>query len=541
MPRIIWDADNERTIEYGVSRGVLYVKMDARDEEAGTDYYEGVPWNGLTNVTIEHDGFDSSRIEASGFVYDILRSPETLSGSIEAYTYPEEFCECEGAKHYTNGATIMQQKHQPFGLCYRTELNNGQYVLHVIYDCTSILGESVDETVNDTADAKVFHWDFDTFPYEMDGYSPFSELLFYSGTIPADKMVLLENCLYGSASNDPTLPTPENLLLLVYSGEYIPPSRSDNADALIEKRIVTYTGNVSYVGEFVFRSCYSLTFANFPVCRHISKYAFEDCPNLATVSFPECRHISYAAFTLCSSLTSVDFPVCTSIGTYVFESCYNLTTINFPACTSIDHGAFEYCYNLTIASFPACTRLDGNVFYCCSNLTTVSFPICSYIGTNTFYNCSSLTSAYFPLCENILDYAFQHCTNLTTASFPECVAIYGRVFEDCTNLTTVSFPECYYIGRYAFWKCTNLTALSFPACASIGSSAFEECSSLSLVYLLSTSRVSLYSYSTCFASTPLMDSTYLGYYGSIYVPESLVDDYKQTYPILSDRFTAYIE
>ena len=227
MSRLIWDADNEKSFEYGVSRGVLYVKMDARDEAAGTDYYPGVVWNGLTNISIEHDGFDSTRLDSSGFVYDILRSPETLSGSIEAYTYPEDFNECDGTKHFTNGGMVGQQEHVPFGLCYRTELAYGAYLIHVIYDCTAILGESDDETVNDTIEAKLFHWDFDTFPYQMDGYSPFSEMLFDSRNIPTDKMVLLENCLYGSGSNDPTLPTPENLLSLVYNGEYVPPSRKD--------------------------------------------------------------------------------------------------------------------------------------------------------------------------------------------------------------------------------------------------------------------------------------------------------------------------
>ena len=227
MSRLIWDADNDRSFEYGVSRGVLYVKMDARDEAAGTDYYPGVAWNGLTNITIEREGFDSTRLDSSGFVYDILRSPETLAGSIEAYTYPEDFNECDGTKHFTNGGMVGQQEHVPFGLCYRTELANNAYLIHVIYDCTAILGEGDDETVNETIEAKLFHWDFDTFPYQMDGYSPFSELLFDSRNIPADKMLLLENCLYGSGSNDPTLPIPENLLSLVYNGEYVPPSRKD--------------------------------------------------------------------------------------------------------------------------------------------------------------------------------------------------------------------------------------------------------------------------------------------------------------------------
>ena len=45
------------------------------------------------------------------------------------------------------------------------------------------------------------------------------------------------------------------------------------------------------------------------------------------------------------------------------------------------------------------------------------------------------------------------------------------------------------------------------------------------------------------ASTPMVNSTYTGSFGSIYVPASLVDSYKASanWSALSDRITAIIE
>lgn len=193
-----------------------------------------------------------------------------------------------------------------------------------------------------------------------------------------------------------------------------------------------------------------------------------------------------------------------------------------PTISSIREYAFYYCSNLTEASFPSCKTVGSRAFYFCSSLTSVSFPNCSYIGDFAFHNCR-ITQASFPSCKTIGSSAFQSCTSLTNANFPSCTAIYGSAFQSCSRMTQASFPMLSFIGANAFRSCSRLTDVSLPNCSTIGSSAFYGCSSLSQVYLFGSQRVVLST--SAFVITPMSNSSYLGYFGSIYVPASLYDAY----------------
>lgn len=185
-------------------------------------------------------------------------------------------------------------------------------------------------------------------------------------------------------------------------------------------------------------------------------------------------------FAMNRGLTSIYCPSVTTIGSYIFCSCYSLTTISFPSCTSIGNYAFSSCYNLT----------------------TISFPECTIIGNN----------------------AFNNCYKLTTISFPECTSIGAQAFQSCSNLTSAYFPECSILLTSAFRNCSNLTIISFPKCTSIGSYVFSSCSKLESAYFMGSSIISLGT--NVFNFTPMVNSSYLGYYGSIYVPASLLASYQ---------------
>ena len=154
-----------------------------------------------------------------------------------------------------------------------------------------------------------------------------------------------------------------------------------------------------------------------------------------------------------------------------------------------------------------------------------------------FGDCSSLTSVNFPVCTSIGQEAFR-CTSLTSVNFPACTEIGESAFYSCTSLTSVNFPECMYIGSFAFLGCSSLTSVSFPACTDIGIAAFAGCSSLSRLYLTASSVVTL-GFSV-FDATPIRNSSYLGYYGSIYVPAELISSYQtaSNWSYYSDRFAA---
>lgn len=165
------------------------------------------------------------------------------------------------------------------------------------------------------------------------------------------------------------------------------------------------------------------------------------------------------------------------------------------------------------------------------------------IGSYAFDNCTSLTTASFPNVTLIGGNAFSGCTRLTTVSFPNAALISGSAFYNCTSLTTANFPNVASISGNAFRSCTSLTTASFPNVKSInGGYVFNGCTRLKSFYILASSVAGLAD-TNVFANTPMSTSSYLGYFGSIYVPASLVDSYKSAryWSAYADRITSYVE
>ena len=240
------------------------------------------------------------------------------------------------------------------------------------------------------------------------------------------------------------------------------------------------------------------------------------------------------AFHKCSYITGADFPICTSIGSYAFGAYYyynsvttRLSYVSFPVCTSIGDGAFYQCSSLTSVDFPLCVFIGSDAFGNCYSLSSISFPVCTSIDEDAFAICSSLTSVSFPSCTFIGNYTFSSCTNLVSISFPACTSIDYAAFSNCYKLESAYFPVCSIVERYTFTKCSSLSTASFPSCIMIGSQAFYSCYNLLALYLMGSSVCSLVNINA-FQSTPISNYTTStgGVYGSIYVPASLLANYK---------------
>lgn len=208
--RITWHDIGEKIYETGVSQGVLYLM--------GTDSYEnGVAWNGLTSVTESPDGAEATDLYADNIKYASMRSAETFGGNIEAYHYPDEFEECDGTAELAPGVTIGQQARKSFGLCYRTEIGNDKsstagYKLHLVYGATASPSEKAYETINDSPDAITFSWKFDTTPVNVTGHKATSSIVIDSTKCNADKLKTIEDKLYGTATEEATLPLPDEII-----------------------------------------------------------------------------------------------------------------------------------------------------------------------------------------------------------------------------------------------------------------------------------------------------------------------------------------
>ena len=226
MAKLVWDAIGEHLYETGVRNGVLYPYVIGETAET-TGYKKGVAWNGLTAVTESPSGADETALWADDIKYLSLRAAEEFGGTIEAYTYPDEWAECDGSAAIATGVVIGQQNRKTFGLCFRTTLGNDTeqndhgYKLHLIYGCTASPSERGYQTINDSPEAITFSWEFSTQPVPVTGYKPTACLTIDSTKIDETKLKKLEAALYGVNAGtgvedaDPYLPLPDKVLELL--------------------------------------------------------------------------------------------------------------------------------------------------------------------------------------------------------------------------------------------------------------------------------------------------------------------------------------
>jgi hypothetical protein len=214
MTVLTWDNVGDRLYETGVDHGVLY-QLD----ETGA-YVDGVAWNGLTTVTESPSGAESNKQYADNIVYVNLLSAEEFGGTIEAYTYPDEFGQNDGTSAPAPGVAFGQQGRRPFGMVYRTLQGNdvdGQdhgYKLHLVYGALASPSEKAYATVNDSPEAIAFSWEFTTTPNVYAGGKPVSLITIDSTTSDEDDLATLEDILFGTVGDDPRLPSPDEVITI---------------------------------------------------------------------------------------------------------------------------------------------------------------------------------------------------------------------------------------------------------------------------------------------------------------------------------------
>ena len=215
MAKLVWDQAGQKFFETGVSNGVLYVS----DGQGG--YLKGVAWNGLTSVAENPSGAESNPVYADNIKYLNIISAEEFGATIEAYTYPDEFMECDGSAQVVAGVNIGQQARKSFGISYRTRIGNDVagdnlgYKIHVIYNCQAAPSGKTYSTVNESPEAITFSWEVTTTPVPVEGFRPTATVVFDSTKLEAGKMTAVENALYGNGSEEAKLPSIEELLALV--------------------------------------------------------------------------------------------------------------------------------------------------------------------------------------------------------------------------------------------------------------------------------------------------------------------------------------
>lgn len=217
MSRITWDQVGSRKYEMGVDRGVLY-------EDTPDGFANGVPWNGLVSVDTDSSDSGITPLYSGDVVIDLVSSYDEVSGTITAYTYPDEFEPCLGSVEVISGIFLQQQDKSRFGLCYRSGIGNdirneAGYKLHLIYNCELSSNSRSRSTINDSLELDELAFDFDTIPTITGDYAPYSEIIIDSTKFNSEFMAQLEDILYGTEEDPPRLPSFEELYDLFYVEE----------------------------------------------------------------------------------------------------------------------------------------------------------------------------------------------------------------------------------------------------------------------------------------------------------------------------------
>lgn len=215
MAKLVFDELGKRFYETGVSNAVLFPQADD-----GT-YPKGVAWNGITAANESPSGAESNDQYADNMVYLSLTGAEKFEGTIEAFSSPVEFDECDGMKELSKGLTVHQQTRRPFGFAYKSILGNDikgndyGYKLHIWYGCKAAPSERSHSTVNDSPEPQNPSWSISSTPVAVPGAKPSSVLTFNSTTTPAEKLKKIEDILYGTEAADARLPLPSEIIELL--------------------------------------------------------------------------------------------------------------------------------------------------------------------------------------------------------------------------------------------------------------------------------------------------------------------------------------
>ena len=219
MSKLVWDQVTKKIYETGTDHGVIF------PQNSDGTYATGVAWNGLTGFTESPSGAEKTDLWADNIKYVSLRSAEDYGGTIEAYTYPDEFKPCIGEAEVSEGVNFGQQKRQAFGFACRTvvgndvQMNDYGYKLHICYGCTVSPSERSYQTINDSPEAITFSYEFSTtpVPITVKGHTnmkPVASIVIDSTKADATKLATLEDKLFGSDNDDATLPTPDEIITM---------------------------------------------------------------------------------------------------------------------------------------------------------------------------------------------------------------------------------------------------------------------------------------------------------------------------------------
>lgn len=206
MTVLAWDQAGDRRFETGVDRGVIYLAD-------GTT----VPWNGLVSIT------ENTEREVKSYFLDGIKFldrhiPGSYSAKLGAYTYPDELDELLGDEQYVPGVYVHDQRAQTFNLSYRTQerddLGSENYKIHIVYNVLAIPSSVSMNSLSDSPNPALFEFNLSGTASPMLGIRPTAHISLHTRKINPLLLSTLEGLLYGTETDDPSLPSMVDLLAL---------------------------------------------------------------------------------------------------------------------------------------------------------------------------------------------------------------------------------------------------------------------------------------------------------------------------------------
>jgi hypothetical protein len=198
-----WDDNALKLYESGIDRATLYILNPANGL-----YEQGYAWYGMISVQKTPGGGEPTDLWANNAKYATMLSNETFAGTIEAYTYPPEFAQCDGTAVPLAGVNLKGQNRAIFGLAFRSRVGSADagdesyHKIHVIYGCKAQPSEQNFTTINESPEATTFSWDFTSNPVPAQGvgfdYYPTAHIVFDTNKLTANALTWLEDSLWNT-------------------------------------------------------------------------------------------------------------------------------------------------------------------------------------------------------------------------------------------------------------------------------------------------------------------------------------------------------
>lgn len=224
-----------------------------------------------------------------------------------------------------------------------------------------------------------------------------------------------------------------------------------------------------------------------------------------------------------SGYTSVSFPNVTDIQAYTFKTDSNvngdLINANFPKCKQIEFGAFYNQRLNGVLDFSSVEKIYDEAFRYC-NFSNIQLPNVKYIGNYAFCDCKNLSNIDLQLTTTIGSCAFYECSNLESINIPEVITIKDSCFSRCSKLKNIDLPKVESIERDSFEVCKSLTKADLKSVKKICYGSFYNCAVLETLIIRTNSICTLLD-TNALTRTKIDSGT-----GYIYVPRSLIEDYK---------------